>query len=586
MKKSLLSIACIFALMSPAVTMAQEVSSPVYSWGALLDSPTAGDMANAIATDVYGNLYYLGTEGSKGEQRDLTYGSEVIGTGAEYSGTSYNYNFVLVKTDKSGKLLWSVTSTQGESASGNGTVTPLSDGSVIVTAKIRPTDGAIAKGFVLSDKDGNELKVEWPDTDTRVYKGLVMKFDADGKLLASNVIELDDAPQPGTDKVTADALDIYAATKDDADNVYVGARFRSKMTLVGADDKEVSVSARNIVGWNGDSQATNGDMIIIKLDSDGQCLATFTSETTITASKTLSLDWSDGSLYALATVQGQSGQVMTIGQKSVTINEYASPLLISMTADLSVNWCDIFTASQVEAKNPALQSTGLSVIDGNIWLTGMFNGAFYFDGKSVASEKGSTPREGLLAKINAADGKVLGATTSAADYGIKVPGGTANCITGFLDAFVNPGDESKVYVYGYGMNANVGVFVRAYNAETLVSNPDTEAWNLVTGGGAPSAQGMAYNAEEAMLYVTARGNAKYNVMGGEAPAVTAGYGFGQLLAAFNMPFEKVESGVTEVSEDTEETTPVYYNLQGIEVKNPANGLFIRKQGNKVDKVIL
>ena len=30
----------------------------------------------------------------------------------------------------------------------------------------------------------------------------------------------------------------------------------------------------------------------------------------------------------------------------------------------------------------------------------------------------------------------------------------------------------------------------------------------------------------------------------------------------------------------------YYNLQGVRVDNPAGGLFIRRQGNKAEKVIL
>lgn len=37
----------------------------------------------------------------------------------------------------------------------------------------------------------------------------------------------------------------------------------------------------------------------------------------------------------------------------------------------------------------------------------------------------------------------------------------------------------------------------------------------------------------------------------------------------------------------DENAPVeYYNLQGVRVENPANGLFIRKQGSKVTKVVL
>lgn len=59
-------------------------------------------------------------------------------------------------------------------------------------------------------------------------------------------------------------------------------------------------------------------------------------------------------------------------------------------------------------------------------------------------------------------------------------------------------------------------------------------------------------------------------------------------AEFNLPMVFKNSGnsaVTEVVVD--ENAPVeYYNLQGVRVENPAKGLYIRKQGNKVTKVIL
>ena len=46
-----------------------------------------------------------------------------------------------------------------------------------------------------------------------------------------------------------------------------------------------------------------------------------------------------------------------------------------------------------------------------------------------------------------------------------------------------------------------------------------------------------------------------------------------------------KSGVVNVEFDTE--APVeYYNLQGVRVENPANGLYIRRQGNNVSKVVL
>ncbi len=49
--------------------------------------------------------------------------------------------------------------------------------------------------------------------------------------------------------------------------------------------------------------------------------------------------------------------------------------------------------------------------------------------------------------------------------------------------------------------------------------------------------------------------------------------------------EIVVTGVENI-EVEENVTPVYYNLQGIEVANPQNGIFIVKQGSKVSKVAL
>ena len=46
----------------------------------------------------------------------------------------------------------------------------------------------------------------------------------------------------------------------------------------------------------------------------------------------------------------------------------------------------------------------------------------------------------------------------------------------------------------------------------------------------------------------------------------------------------VTTGIEEVGVDAGEA--VYYNLQGVKVANPENGIFIKKQGNKTTKVVL
>jgi hypothetical protein len=47
-----------------------------------------------------------------------------------------------------------------------------------------------------------------------------------------------------------------------------------------------------------------------------------------------------------------------------------------------------------------------------------------------------------------------------------------------------------------------------------------------------------------------------------------------------------EVGVEGIEADTFEGEATYYNLQGVKVANPENGLYIVKRGNKVSKEII
>lgn len=48
-----------------------------------------------------------------------------------------------------------------------------------------------------------------------------------------------------------------------------------------------------------------------------------------------------------------------------------------------------------------------------------------------------------------------------------------------------------------------------------------------------------------------------------------------------------QTGIADIEAEFDENAPVeYFNLQGIRVANPENGLYIRRQGNKVEKVIV
>ena len=63
------------------------------------------------------------------------------------------------------------------------------------------------------------------------------------------------------------------------------------------------------------------------------------------------------------------------------------------------------------------------------------------------------------------------------------------------------------------------------------------------------------------------------------------YGCGGFAAKYTFEVPSVATAIESVAVDA--NAPVeYYNLQGVKVANPENGLFIKKQGNKATKVIL
>lgn len=46
------------------------------------------------------------------------------------------------------------------------------------------------------------------------------------------------------------------------------------------------------------------------------------------------------------------------------------------------------------------------------------------------------------------------------------------------------------------------------------------------------------------------------------------------------------SAISEIETDNNDAPVEYFNLQGVRVANPSNGIFIRRQGTDVKKVVL
>ena len=57
----------------------------------------------------------------------------------------------------------------------------------------------------------------------------------------------------------------------------------------------------------------------------------------------------------------------------------------------------------------------------------------------------------------------------------------------------------------------------------------------------------------------------------------------QYLFGITVTFNSDPNGIEGVEVENDETVE-YYNLQGVKVNNPANGILIQVQGNKASKV--
>ena len=113
-------------------------------------------------------------------------------------------------------------------------------------------------------------------------------------------------------------------------------------------------------------------------------------------------------------------------------------------------------------------------------------------------------------------------------------------------------------------------FTQVTNATTWTEMPADPAgtWSGKTWTPAPAASAMMREAAKGVESVTFK------------PTGTTHF------ATVTVNYERPTTGVGSVVVDDANAPVEYYNLQGVRVENPANGLYIRRQGNNVSKVFV
>lgn len=527
MKKNLLLLSALAALGASAAT----VSEPTAAWANLLIGIPGQDQATDIAVHGNNEVYWMLTDGSTSANADVTYAGVELYKGAPYEGTSSNKNLTLLKTDAAGTKQWCLYSRWGDFSANEGGLAVKSNGDIVFAGGVRHTDGFFSEPVTIVDGKGTATTIDWTIGDRRWDQLIIGTVSADGDLLWVKTYTIDHAPVPAATGQradhTADAINVYSVAVDDSDNIYVAGNFRTDLTIPDADGNDVVLHPKNVDGWDGDAQGTVGSFYLVKLDTDGCYLDHLAEEGgEIQASYIRHLKWNNGMLYFLGELKGKNDASVTIAGNEFTPTSYVCPLIGCLDSDLNARWIKCLPGGPVGGKN-AVQNVGLSVDDNNVWLAGQYNGRISDPanaGKYVESTQG-TMREGFIIDLDCNTGDWINAVDSRAAF-------NQNMLTGYLDVIVPASDPDNIYVYGYAMNGTVGVFLRSYDKTTLVGNPD-KSWNIVTKGGVPTAQNIAYNPNAGAAYITVRGNQAFQPMGGELTANPGGYT--SLLARFDLP---------------------------------------------------
>lgn len=160
----------------------------------------------------------------------------------------------------------------------------------------------------------------------------------------------------------------------------------------------------------------------------------------------------------------------------------------------------------------------------------------------------------------------------------------------------------------YASNGDDALMPWTYEGEGSIdwSKATTNNYTVFTVGGKSYAvvnqpdDGVRTHSWEVFNLATAESLARWTMPAGEASNYSVGfassvnadgtvniYQFNPGIRLAKYVFDANGEGGVEGTIATDANAPVkYYNLQGVEIANPENGLFIKKQGAKAEKVIL
>ena len=420
------------------------------------------------------------------------------------------------------------------------------DGSIYAAFLMRHTDsrGTETPGFV--DATGNETKLaDWncissiDNIEHRYYKALLMKVSAAGAIQWIREVYADPSPIAGS-STKVNGLPIYVYDLAVTDNaIYMAGRFTALTKFTKADGTTIDLTPHNVVGWNGDSQQSVGDMYVTKFDMNGYAEKTLTTTGVVACETMQKLCVKDGKFYLFSSVKSAKNSICKdykIGDKTYEVPSYVSALVAELDENLNVKWSRLFKGSENAKPNSTgiLQYMHLNKIDDDLWVTGMGQYTLSNEDGTKKLEMNGTNNQAFIIRLNAEDGEWINAVSALKDY--------TTAITGYFELFGSETDKSKVWVYGYNFGAD-GVFLREYNKD-LTTDKDTQV--KLMSGAMPTAFASAVDGDK--LYIVARGRGDIKLTGLDQSFSVSK--FAAMYACFKLPF-KIYTAVDNVAAKAE-----------------------------------
>lgn len=455
MKKNLLLF--LFSMLAAVMTTSADNLPAEFQWAHSVDgNTTAGDNAIDVKVSKDGYYYIASAFGSANNQTNnqtaatgvwfdgeqLKNGNdELIAGGLYTTGTSYNSNVLIQKVKRDGEVVWTGYTNKGDSYANDCQITATNDGGVLLVLKSRGWTEADGINNIMSYVDPTGKATVFTDEDNvkGEYRYQLLKLNANGSVEWRKEFAGKSTTPEGTKALNN--MYIYGVAVDEENNIYLSGNFRTEITMQGRDSSTpVTLTPKNVTGWDGDSQKTVGDMFLVKLDSEGNYLNSLLAEGTATLAYLDRMVYNDGILYIDGRVTGD-GTTLTLGGKEIKASSsYQTEFLVSVkTANLTVGYLNVLTSVANTQSRFVLQNKGTQYLNGKVYYTGLLNGSWNQGDKTLLTNHTSKQLKGFVLQVNPTSGKVENAI-------VRTDGG----IGGFFGVYEG---EKNIYAYGYDFNS-------------------------------------------------------------------------------------------------------------------------------------